>query len=451
MTPRQKTFLVTLTACAAMVAAVLFLTAQFSPPGPPRQAAVSADAVPQKPVDADKSAVRAQPKVARAGEPTLPADNEAQQRRPGGTQAGNAKRQSTAPEVGVIMVSAQPHQASVTGYGEVQPLFNLSLTAQVSGQIQALSDNFLTGRFVQKGEVIAQLDDTDYVQAVAIAKAGVEEAIVALEEERLQGDQAADEWRRSGLTGEPASALVLRAPQLAAATANLEQAQATLASARRDLQYTQITAPFDAVVVSRDIQPGSFVQTGSPIATLYSTHTAQVAVALSAQQWQSLPGVDTLADSPWTATLTDMQHSATWQGSIHRVEQTLASDTRQRSVIITLAQPLSQASPLYFGTYVEATIAGKTWPQVWRIPATAISQQQEVWYVKPDNTLAKFSPTVLFQRGDAAYIQPLENLSEGQSSAAHSAPTGLRIVARPLNNYLPNMRVTPVEESVNGN
>lgn len=437
MKQKQKTLFVTLIAVASIVAAGFFLKSQFS------------DAT-------TGSSARPSTKVGLAGKKAAPT-NPAEQTRPANRmrRAANQPSQNslkTSPEVGVITVSAKPYQASVTGYGEVQPLFNLSLTAQISGQIQRLSEDFLAGRVIKKGEIIAQVDDTDYVQAVATAKATVKEAIVALEEERLQGVQAADEWRRSGLTGEPASELVLRAPQLAAANAKLEQAQAALKSAQRDLQYTQIVAPFDAVVVERHVQPGSFVQTGAAIATLYSTDTAQISVPLSAQQWQSLPGTDTLVENPWTATLTDSQQTASWKGSIHRVAQTLASDTRQRSAIITLDQPLKQASPLYFGTYVQATINGKTWPDAWRIPATAISQAQEVWYVDADNTLAKFSPTVLFQRGGFAYIRAVKSVA--QRSAASSAPPGsegLRIVIRPLSSYLPNMPVTPVEENINGN
>jgi len=162
-------------------------------------------------------------------------------------------------QVGVFAVKTSSYKASVKGYGEVMPIDALTLVAQVSGRITQLSDTFQTGAVVKKGEVLAFIDDTDYVEALSSAKTDYESAVVALEEERLQGVQALDEWQRSGLDGEPASALVLRQPQLKAAQASLDEAKQALETAKRDLAFTEITAPFDALVVTRDVSLGSYV------------------------------------------------------------------------------------------------------------------------------------------------------------------------------------------------
>ena len=185
------------------------------------------------------------------------------------------KQEAGLPMVGVVEVTGGSHQATVSGYGEVTARYVLSLTTQVSGEISRLAPHFQTGALFQKGEVMAYIDDTTYQQAVASAKAAVENARVALEEERLQGIRARQEWQRSGLEGEPSSELVLRTPYLEAAQATLDEAKAQLKSAQRDLTLTQIVAPFDAIVVSRDIQPGSYIQSGSTIASLYSVSEAE--------------------------------------------------------------------------------------------------------------------------------------------------------------------------------
>ena len=340
------------------------------------------------------------------------------------------KQEANLPMVGVVEVTAGSHQATVSGYGEVTARYVLSLTTQVSGEISRLAPHFETGALFKKGEVMAYLDDTTYQQAVASAKAAVENARVALEEERLQGIRARQEWQRSGLGGEPSSELVLRTPYLEAAQAALDEAQAQLKSAQRDLTLTQIVAPFDAIVVSRDIQPGSYIQSGSTIALLYSVSEAEIAIPLSASQWRNLPDNNTLTTAPWPVEIEDMDGLHHWYGEVIRIEQHLDTATRQRAAIVQINQPLEQDIPLYFGTYVTAKIAGKTWSEVWQIPVSAISQKQEVWFVTAHQTLDKISPDILFQDQDYAYISPVNNMAQAS------------IVARPLNSYLVGTKVS---------
>lgn len=344
--------------------------------------------------------------------------------------------EATLPTVGVVKVTAQSHQASVNGYGEVSSRFMLSLTAQASGEVTQLAEHFETGAIFKKGEVIAYINDTDYQQALTAAKVAVEGAKVALEEERLQGIQALEEWQRSGLQGEPDSTLVLRKPYLESAQATLNDAIAQFDIAKRDLTLTQIVAPFDAIIVSREIQPGSFIQEGTAVATLYSINEAEISVPLSASQWRTLPEVLPSEEDQWQVEITDMDGLYHWQGNVKRVEQHLDTASRQRAAIVQVSAPLEQPVPLYFGTYVKATIAGRTLDNVWEIPSSAISQKLEVWFVNAQNELANFAPEILFQAHNSAYIAALPNMPD------------ITIVTRPLNSYLPGTKVNAQQEGV---
>ena len=307
-------------------------------------------------------------------------------RSPKGEQSGNTQLA----QVGVIDVTADSYNAKVRGYGQVVPQDSLSLVAQVSGQVTDISSSFKTGALVANNTVLARIDDTNYQQALASANATYQAAVVSLEEERLQGIQAKDEWTRSGLDGEPLSALVLREPQLKAAQATLDEAEQSVNSAKRDLAFTSLRAPFNALVVSRDIALGSYVQAGSAVATLYSADIAEVAIGLSPSQWAQLP-------------------------------------------------------------------------------ASAISQKQEVWLVMPSTgQLAKFTPSVLFESEGYAYITPpktsevtgdiVSNVagktSGNASGNSMSEQVGeirqALVVARPLNSYLVNTKVLPVVEGQTG-
>ncbi|CAA0080526.1 p-hydroxybenzoic acid efflux pump subunit AaeA [Zhongshania aliphaticivorans] len=332
--------------------------------------------------------------------------------------------------VSVNDVTVGQYQASVIGHGEMQARYQLDLTAYVSGRIDSLSPLFEAGQFVKAGTVLAQIEDSDYQAAYAEAEYDVKAAQQALLEEEREQAQAELEWQASGLEGEPDSELVLRKPQLATAKAALQQAKATLSSAKIDLEQSQITAPFDAVIVSRDIAPGSYVQSGTAIGTLYSASRLEAEIPLSAQQWQNLPAEkDMLAEPALLVTVKDVETGATWSGKVLRTEGHLDSSTRQRALIVAVESPMTQSPVLIPGTFVQVTIQGRAIDGLWELPSSALSQRGSIWYIDANSQLASFDTSPQFSVGDKLYIAPPAPLSE----------TSQQVLTHPLSSYIEGM------------
>lgn len=346
-----------------------------------------------------------------------------------GTKPEPAK--SVAPNVSVINAVPSTYQAYVSGHGEAKAHWALSLKAQVKGEITGMSEQFATGNVVKKGQVLAQIDNTEYLQTVASAKATLADAKLALQEEQDLGNQAKREWQRSGVTQAPSSPLVFRTLQLEAAQATADNAQYALQTAQRDEKNTHISAPFDAVILSRDIDLGTYVSIGDTLATLNSTDKVEISVPLSLSQWQNLA-----SDKSGEVILSDVTTQNQWQGYIARFEQHLDDSSRQRSVVVALDKPFEQVTPLLPGTFLAVQIAGKTLNNVIKLPASAVSQGGLIWYVNEQNTLVSVKAQKLFERGDYVYISPIEG------------HTNLRVVARPLVSYLNEMLVNPVVEEM---
>ncbi|GIU53710.1 efflux RND transporter periplasmic adaptor subunit [Shewanella sp. KT0246] len=373
----------------------------------------------------------------------------------------NEQAKKTEPVSLLSQVAVQPtpsatYQAEVTGYGETKPRFELTYTSEISGRIEWLAEAFESGRVVKEGDLLAKLDDTNFQQAVSQAKADVATAQLELLEEQRQGEQARSEWERSGLSGEPSSPLVLREPQLASAEAALENAQKTLEKAERDLNYTDITAPFDGVIVSRNVQLGSFINVGGEVAMLYSVDRIEIEIPLSDKQWANLPqaviNVDaakndqlTLNESnksnhQWSAIISsagsDSDKSQQWTAYVERTHQYVAQDTRQRSLVLVVENPLQQETPLYPGTFVQATIEGVSIDYLWELPSSARSQQGEIWTVDNEGLLHKSAANTLFERQNKIYVTPTQDESLVQ------------VVKRPLSNFKAGMKVMPTVEEL---
>ncbi|REL28207.1 efflux RND transporter periplasmic adaptor subunit [Thalassotalea euphylliae] len=347
----------------------------------------------------------------------------------GGPNRQPPKAQVKVPEVAVVRAQLQQVQASIKGYGEVQAHYRLNLTAQVSGKVNHLADHFATGQLFNEGDVLVTLDQQPYLQALADAKLTLANAELALIQEQRNSNQALAEWQRSGLAeSESASDLVLRKPQLKAMQAQVESARRAVNKAKYDLAQTEIRAPFNGVIVSRDVQPGSYLQMGAQVASIYSTDLAEVRVLLSEQQWQNLPTRE--QGLGLAAELSSPNSAQRWPAKVTRAEAHLDSDSRQRAIIVSVSKPLAQATPLHDGTFVDVEIQGKALDQVWQLPASALTQQGNIWYVDGNQELQHFVPQIQFSQGNAIYIAPFAENTE------------LNIVAKPLSSYLPGMKMS---------
>ncbi len=143
---------------------------------------------------------------------------------------------------------------AVTATGTLNPVLNVQVGSQISGNIQKLFADFNSP--VKEGQVIAQLDPAIYQAAVHQAEGELANAQAALELARITAK------RQQDLAGKAISAQ----SELDAAVAALHQAesmlvikQAALERAKVDLDRCTITAPIDGIIISRAVDVGQTV------------------------------------------------------------------------------------------------------------------------------------------------------------------------------------------------
>jgi RND family efflux transporter MFP subunit len=336
------------------------------------------------------------------------------------------------PQVSVIRTKTASYQPVIEAFGSAEPKYSLVLEAQNSGQITALAKQFEAGKHVTAGAVLAMISDTSYLASVATQEYAVTSAIVALKEELRSAEQALDEWNASGLSGQPSSDLVLRKPQIAEAKAALLDAKASLKEAEQNLEDTKIKAPFNGLVISREIVPGSYVQAGTEIGTLYNTDRMDIKIALSAKDWSKLPSIENMQKRRWPVTLIDVETQNQWQAYVLSGDSHRDSDTRLRTLVIAVDNPLQQTPALYAGSFVKASLKGLEMDKLWQLPSTAFSQKSQVWYLNQNNTLNAFSTSPVFSGDGQVYIMPPIALQNEEQ----------RVLLRPYNSYLQGMKVT---------
>jgi RND family efflux transporter MFP subunit len=311
-----------------------------------------------------------------------------------------AKRQQ-APEpvieVEAVRLQPQPYTVMLETQGTVTARTRSTLIPEVSGRITHVARNFREGGFFETGDVLLEIDPSDYETALTIAEANLAEARMRVAEEEAAATQARTDWERLG-AGQEATDLALRGPQLALARASEAAAEARVEEARRNLQRTRITAPYDGRILSRNVDVGQFVSRGNVLAEIYATDYAEIRLPLTTTEYAflDLPAI-TRAESTAKAAVPVIlsasfgQQTVAWEGRIVRVEGAIDTRSRQIYVVAQVDDPYGEhfQQPLKVGLFVEARIQGTTLQDVYTLPRTALREARFVLTIDGDNRLLR--------------------------------------------------------------
>lgn len=325
-------------------------------------------------------------------------------------ERGGAVRQS-ASLVDVTQGEFGSFRPVITAMGTVRPAREIALSARIQGQVLELHESFVPGGFVEAGEVLVAIDGADYQVALQRSRTALEQALASLEIEQGERSAAAADYQRLNRELPPERrALVLREPQGRAARASVEAARADVEQAELNLSRTRVEAPFDAHVLSRDINLGSQVGTGAALGRLVGLDTfwIEATVPVSRLPWLAIPDGDEQGSSAVIRNRTAWPADAVREGEVFRLIGELEGATRLARILIAVDDPLArQGDParprLMLGEYVEARIDGREMADVVRLEREYVRADDTVWLMV-DGRLAIRPVSIVFQDERYAYI-----------------------------------------------
>src|SRR5438093_3051982 len=151
-------------------------------------------------------------------------------------------------------VTRGPIIQAVTATGTLNPVVNVQVGSQVSGNIAKLFADFNSQ--VKAGQVVAQIDPALFQATVTQAEGDLASAQAALELARVNAKRTQDIFARK--TSSQAD-LDQAKGNLQQAEANVKIKQGALDKAKADLEHCTITSPIDGVVISRNVDVGQTV------------------------------------------------------------------------------------------------------------------------------------------------------------------------------------------------
>jgi len=228
------------------------------------------------------------------------------------------------PVVTVARVARQDVVQTVVASGQVQTPYRVAISSQITGVVADVPVG--EGQTVKSGDLLVQIDDTDAHEQVKLAQGALEQAQARLKQltgvavpgavetlkqaqATLLNDQKAfdrvDKLHAQGFATQAQvddgrKALDVAKSQVSAAQIQLDtskpggmdylmaktqltQAEAGLHSAEARLAYTQITAPRDGTLITRNVEKGYVVQAGKDLMDLAPAGETQIVVQIDEQ------------------------------------------------------------------------------------------------------------------------------------------------------------------------
>jgi membrane fusion protein (multidrug efflux system) len=134
------------------------------------------------------------------------------------------------------------------------------LSSRVGGTIQKVFVDENT--HVKAGDVLAQIDTSDYSNASTAAQAEMSSLEARAREAEANYKRADDLFKQQAISRERFEAATAAFKDL---TAKVQAARAKFQQASLNVSYTRIIAPTDGVVARKSVEPGQFVPAGQPL------------------------------------------------------------------------------------------------------------------------------------------------------------------------------------------
>jgi len=326
--------------------------------------------------------------------------------------------------------------------GEIRPYLDVPIYAKVTGFAKKV--NVDRGSLVKEGDVLVTLEAPEMQAQVVEAQSKVQ--AIRLQRTEAEAKLASALSTYESLKGAAATPGVVagndlvvaeKAVEAARAAANayqgtLEAAEASVRSLKDLEQYLTVAAPFDGVIIQRDVHPGALVGPNSgsstiPLLRLQQTSRLRLTVAVPEAV---VAGIVKGAQVPFTLPAFPGE---TFHGSVSRIAHSLDDKTRTMAVEIDVGNPGLRLAP---GMYPEVRWPVRSAKSALLVPPTSIvTTTEQTFVIRVKDGIVEWVPV---QRGPAvgSLVEVYGNLKQGDMLARRGTDelrAGARVQVRASN------------------
>jgi RND family efflux transporter MFP subunit len=284
--------------------------------------------------------------------------------------------------VEVDLIRQGPIALQRTFSGELEARAEFVVAPKVSGRVgRVLVDIADT---VKRGQVVAELDDDEYIQAVTQAQADLAVARAKMSESKSALEIADREFKRTesllkrGIASDSEfdaarQDQLAKQAQLSVAEAQVMKAESSMETANIRLRYTRVTAGWtgghdDRVVAERYVDGGQTVAANAPLLLIVELNPIVGVVYVTERDYAHLkPG-------QLVSLKTDAFPGEQFTGRIERIAPVFRKSTRQARVEMSIENPQHRLKP---GMFISATVELVQVAQATIVPEQALTLRDD--------------------------------------------------------------------------
>ncbi len=276
--------------------------------------------------------------------------------------------------VNIVKTKIENVTPFLNAYGKVKSKRYGTLSFGVSGKIEFLSDNFLNGSIVKKGEVLARLDNTKYLLEVKRLSSDLIELKKQLKIRSKQLNRNKEMLNKNVISLSKYDDELIKISQN---RLDLNRTKINLQQAKKDLKDTILKAKFDGLISNLNVTLGQFISSAQVISNIDSADNLEVEFIVPASIYvdaKKLIGQDV---------------SVIWESSgkeLIKLNAKILRDegiTREKDgggkIYATLENDINKKIPM--GSFVKIKYPFKSYNSVIKLPESAIFENQFIFIV----------------------------------------------------------------------
>jgi len=317
------------------------------------------------------------------------------------------------PQVQTLILEPRTWQQTLEAYGVVEPTEDVAITVDFSAPVTAV--HFEEGQRVEQGQLLIELDSRKRDLRLAQAATAVEEAQAGLEEARRELERRRDLASSGAVSREILDRSEI---DLRRATARYEDALAAYRLADRERTESQILSPVSGIVDRKAVEPGETVMPGQLLGSVQVVDRVRVRVYVSERV------VNDLRVGTWAEVRSTGVPGRTFRAIIEAVG--INADPQTGNFPVKLTQP-NEDGLLRPGMTARVRLQGLTHADTLLIPDKALvdRRQRRVVYVVRDGKAVEVEPLLRasigeeipvlggLEAGDRLVITGMEQLVDG--------------------------------------
>lgn len=172
-------------------------------------------------------------------------------------------------QIAEVQLLRRPRYESAVG--SIEPVHRSSIAAKILAKV--LEVNVSAGQLVTVGEVLVRLSDDDLRSRLQQAQAALDSAQARLAQARSDFQRANRLIQGNAISRAEYESL---ATAVRTSEAEVERASRAIDESKVFLDYATINAPFDGIVVDKQVQAGDTVSPGQTLLTIYDPNQMQL-------------------------------------------------------------------------------------------------------------------------------------------------------------------------------